>query len=263
MKFGCCINKTEDVARVKQAGYDYFEFSGAAAAAMSEEEFVALCAESEKYSLPCIGFNAYCAGTPAIVGARVDNELTASYAELACRRADQIGAKNIGIGAPKARMLPEEYPADKADAECAEFLRISCSAAEKYGEKLLLEAVCSRLCDYMTHTEEAVNMVKCLEIKNLAIVLDFYNMELMGEKPALAEITKPYLAHTHISTSDEGTGRGFPQEDEREKYAEIFSVLKSVGYDGSMSVEPSAFDFEQAVSCLEMLKKTYTNIYNA
>ena len=68
MRFGCCISRTEDVKKVREAGYDFFEFAGFAAAKMTESEFDTLCTVSEAENLPCIGFNAYSAKSPVIVG---------------------------------------------------------------------------------------------------------------------------------------------------------------------------------------------------
>ena len=96
MKFGCCISKIDDLIRVKAAGYVFFEFAGCTAAAMSESEFDALCAEQARTGLPCIGFNAYSAGIPEIIGHNVSDSATASYAELLCRRGKRLG---IRVGA--------------------------------------------------------------------------------------------------------------------------------------------------------------------
>lgn len=254
MRFGCCIKNIDEVRTLKELGYDYFEFAGSVLATMSEDELEALCRASKENELPCLGFNAYCAGKPAIVGDNVSAEETERYARLICERGAKLGAKNIGIGAPKARILPEGYDIAKAHRQCAEFLRITCAVATEYGMNVLLEAVHNRMCNYLTYTRDAVKMARELNIDNLYIVNDFYHMEVMDESFDEVLSAGERLMHTHISTCGENLSRSFPQEDEREKYEGIFDLLRSMNYDGSMSIEPGSFDAELAAGCLKMLK---------
>lgn len=86
------------------------------------------------------------------------------------------------------------------------------------------------------------------------MVLDFYHMAEMGEDYTLAAAAAPYMRHIHLSTSGSNLWRGFPQKTDADEYREIFAVLKSIGYDGTVSIEPSKFEFEQASNCLELLK---------
>lgn len=254
MRFGCCIKNIDEISTLKNLGYDYFEFAGSVLAAMSEDEFEALCLAAKENALPCLGFNAYCAGTPAIVGENVSAEETEAYARLICERGAKLGAKNIGIGAPKARVLPAGYDLALAHRQCAAFLRITCRVAAEYGMNVLLEAVHDRMCNYLNYTHAAIKLMRELDIENLYLVNDFYHMEVMDESFDEVLSAGDRLMHTHISTCGDDLSRSFPQEDERGKYEEIFSLLKSMNYDGSMSIEPGSFDAGLADSCLKMLK---------
>ncbi len=260
MKFGCCISKIDDLIRVKAAGYDFFEFAGCAAAAMSKSEFDAFCAEQARTGLPCIGFNAYSAGIPAIIGHNVSDSATASYAELLCRRGKRLGISALGIGSPNARRLPADMDKSDADAQFIRFIRIAAGAAKDHGMCVLVEAVHSGMCNYLNGTLDAAEITRLIGLDNVGMVLDFYHMAEMGEDYSLAAAAAPYLRHVHFSTSGSGLWRGFPQKADFDEYRGIFAILKSIGYDGTVSIEPSEFEPEQASSCLELLKRLEAEI---
>ena len=255
MKFGCCIQRKEDIGTVSRLGYDFYEFSGSVLAGMEETEFEQMLELSRAAGISCLGLNCYCAGRPAIVGDDFSREQTARYAALLCGRGKRLGIRNIGIGAPGARRLPGGYPGERADAQCLEFLHITAGEAEKYGQTLLFEAVHRGMCDYAVYTRDAVKIVEKAGIANLGIVLDFYHMSMMGETYEAAAGALPYMKHVHISSRGEGLWRGFPGWDDREEYREILGWLKAAGYDGSVSIEPGEFSEKEAETALDMLRK--------
>lgn len=254
MKFGCCILNAEDIAQVKKAGYDFYEFSGAKIAAMNDDEFKQLVSLSRKLDMPCLGFNNYCNGVPAIVGDSFSAVEASEYARKLSLRGKTLGIRTMGIGAPAARQLPPSYPLEKADRQCMEFLSLTAEAAAANGQHILFEAVNQYLCDYAVYTLDAVVAVKRASISNLAVVLDFYHMQLMGETLADAEIAIPYLQHVHFSTSGENLYRGFPKCEHQAEYRNIITWLKSRGYNRTASIEPSRFNYDEACNTLTMLK---------
>ena len=255
MKFGCCIQKKEDIVKTAELGFDFYEYSGSAVSKMNGDEFEQMLLLTEKAGIPCLGFNSYCSGRPAIVGEGFQREEALDYAHLICARGSKLGIRSIGIGAPAARRLPKSYPKEKADSQCREFLRTTAGEAAMYGQTLLFEAVHNRLCDYATRTREAVEMVESLNIGNLALVLDFYHMKMMGEPLNAAEPALPYLRHVHVSSREEGLQRGFPGPEDEDDYREIFTWLRAGGYDGTLSIEASEFEPRKAEKALELLKK--------
>lgn len=255
MRFGCCIRRIDDIPPAKKAGCEYFEFSGAVLADMSDGDFERLLTAARENGLPCCGFNSYCSGSPAIVGDAYSPDAAEEYALRICERGMRLGIRSIGIGAPKARRLPRDYSPERADGQCADFLRTTARIAARYGQLVLFEAVNDKLCDYAVHTSDAVRMVRSLNTANIAIVLDFYHMSMMGESAADAADAVPYLRHVHFSTAGAGLRRGFPQEEDAGEYREIIAWLKAGGYNGTVSIEPTEFDFRAAEGCMAMLKK--------
>lgn len=254
MRFGCCIRETADVPRVKAAGYDFYEFAGSAIAAMEEEEFERLVEQTRQSGIPCIGFNSYCSGIPAIVGDSFSPEETASYARLICGRGSRLGIRSIGIGAPAARRLPKNYPKHRADEQCRAFLEITAEEAHRHGIRLLFEAVHSGMCDYAVYTAEAARMVREIDSPDVGMVLDFYHMHVMGEGFSEGEKALPFLRHVHISTCGQELWRGYPQEPDREEYRAIFKWLKDHHYHETVSIEGNVFDLETASAAVQMLR---------
>lgn len=254
MRFGHCIKTVSDIEAVKAAGYDFFEFAAFTVASMTDAEFDRLCLQTRESALPCLGFNSFSSGSPRIVGPGFSAEAVADYAGLLCRRGAQLGIRSIGIGAPKARNLPEGFPRSEADAQLTQFLRIVADCAAPYGISILLEALQDRMCNYINTTAQAVEIVQHAGIGNLGLVLDFYHAFCMGEDLSVVPLAAPALRHTHISTRGEGLSRGVPQMEELALYRDVLHALKAVGYDGSLSVEPDSFDYETAAAGLAMLR---------
>ncbi len=254
MKFGHCIKTASDIAAVKAAGYDFFEFAAFAVASMTDAEFDRLCAQAHESGLPCLSFNSFSSGTPRIVGPGFSAAAVEQYAERLCRRGARLGVRSIGIGSPKARNLPEGFSAQAADEQLMQFLRIVTDCAAPYGINILLEALQDQMCSYINTTAQAVEIVRRAGIGNLGLVLDFYHAFCMGEDLSVIPLAAPLIRHTHISTRGEGLSRGVPQMDELARCRDILCALKAAGYDGTMSVEPDSFEPAAAAAGLAMLR---------
>lgn len=254
MQFGCCITNTEDVARVRDAGFDYFEFSAAALAAMSEDEFEALLLAAGQAQLPCLGLNSFSSGTPALIGPAFSLEELGDYLLPLCARAGRLGVKTLGIGAPKARILPEDYPRAVANTQMREFLVLAALIAEHRGIRLVLEALHDKCCNYLNTVEEAFIYLQAARLDDVGLVLDFYHMQVMGEGLDRVALAAPRLLHTHVSSCGPNLERGFPLMDELDHYRETMAALRAAGYEGTLSIEPNSFDPEQAAESLRMLR---------
>ena len=236
---GCC-GTTASYLSLQQMGYDYAELSGRQIMSLSEEEFQTFLQLYQNTGFPCRGFNDYCDGRYPLVGPGCGSEQVEAYAREICRRGHALGIKTIGIGAPAARTLPEGYPVEQADREMEAFLRMICSIAAEYGITILLEAVHQYMCNYLTHTREAVAMVQRLALPNLAVILDYYHAMVMGEDLHALDYAIPYTRHLHISTDLENHARGYIRDCDVPLLKTLLAEAAAVGYDGAISVEASA-----------------------
>lgn len=259
MTFGCCIREAENIRMLKQLGFDYYEFAGFAAARMDAAEFDRLCAVTERVGLPCLGFNAYCSGRPAIVGPDFNAREIRSYAEKICSRGAQLGIRSIGIGAPRARRLSPQYSREKAMQECRTFLAITGEIAENYSLRVLFESVHDRMCDFANTIPEALAVLEGMERDVFGLVLDFYHLEVMGENLDVLASASPWLSHVHVSSCEADLGRSFPQESELPLYSRRFYSLQQLGYHGSVSIEADHFEEKPAARSLQMLREAAEN----
>jgi sugar phosphate isomerase/epimerase len=256
VKFGLCtdIKNYEQLCRI---GYDYIELAGTEVMSITNAALLQLSRKIYASGVPCIGFNSYCNASLPIVGNGYDRRATKAYAEKICERATLLGAKSLGIGSPLARKLPKGYDPQRAHEQAEEFLRITAEAARPFGISILFESLCTKLCDYMVHTQEALEMVKRLQmdIENLALVLDFYQMSMMGEDIADIAYVMPYVHHLHINGFDEEGNRTYLFENQLDYFTLAISSAKKCGYDATISVEASTNNFqEDAVRSLHILR---------
>ena len=259
MKIGLCT-LTRNIEKVKDMGYDYIEVAGNEIAAMSDEEFDAFVAKKEELDFPVAGFNAYCNQNTPIVGDNFSEDVARAYAQKMAARGAKLGIKNIGVGAPMARKLPEGYDMDKAFEQDKKFLTITAEEAAKYGINVLFEALHNKCCDFANNTSDGVKMVKELNIDNLKIVLDFYHMEVMGEDITDLDEVMPYVKHLHCNHTPEGTvDREYLTEADEELITSYKNAIAKYGYDGTFSVEPNDTpDFDVlAPKTLAVMRKVF------
>ena len=224
MKFGHCAQPGE-FAAVKRSGYAFTELRGKAVAAMSDEAFDQVCRELE---LPCLGFNAYCPAEVVIAGPGYDRANTRAYAARLAARAGRLGIRQVGIGSPASRTLPEGYDRKKAKAQLREFLMDTAECFDPVGVKVALEP------------------------HKVGLILDFLNMELSGEDERELLTLVPSVLHTHISDYD---GTPYRRDELKpayyERHRERLRRLKAAGYDGSVSIETDLpYDEERAQQTL-------------
>ena len=239
MRIGCCTS-IENYKAVCDVGYDYIELPGAKICAMSEEDFKAACKTVLEGPIGCNGFNASLAPTVQIAGPGYDPKVNREYAELICARAKAIGAKYVGIGSPMSRRLPDDFDKATARQQGMEFLTMFSEVAQKHGVRVLWEALTRLISNYVNYQKEALEMVKELNLPNVKLVVDFWQMEMNGDEDVtdIKEEMK-YTEHLHVSDYVDGK-RTFLLEEKRDFHKKCLAAAKACGYDGTLSVEPDA-----------------------
>ena len=257
MRLGCCT-EVLNYKTAENLGYDFIEFSASEINSMTSESFNGLVHTIRRGKLPCLRFNDYCKGDTPLVGPQVDFHVLEEYADKICGRGGEIGVKSLGIGAPKARILPKEFSINDADEQMMRFLTMICEKAKKYDIKVLMEAVHSGVCNYINRTQEAVDMVSRLNIPNLKIVLDFYHMQVMGESIESFCSVSDWVEHVHVSNRDANNKRAYLLDTDEDECRKIAKTLIRCGYDGTVSVEAPTVDFNrEAAVCLNVMKRSF------
>ena len=254
MQFGCCttMDYYDELARL---GYDYIELAGKAVAAMDERAFAAAAARVAAGPVACCGFNAYCPPEVVIAGRGWDLAAARAYAKRLLPRAKALGARSVGIGAPASRTLPEGFDRALARRQMADFLKATAEVADRYGVTLLLEAVCTRECNFVNTTPEALEIVRELALPNLFLVYDIYHAAVMGESPAQIDAIFPLLRHVHICRDARGE-RTYLAAEQPQPYQPYVDALLALGYDGAICLEAFCGDVPSGAACsLEILRE--------
>jgi sugar phosphate isomerase/epimerase len=191
-----------------------------------------------KNNVPCNGFNAYCGAELSMAGPQFDLNAARNYAAEICRRGRILGIKVIGLGAPPARRIPKDFDRGAAAKQIRDFLRVTAEEGAKHDIVFMFEALNTYICDLVTQTREALEIVRELDMPNLRMVLDFHHVERSGEDVSDIAYVMPYVKHLHIDHTQED-GRYHLREEGRPFYARCIASARASGYDGTISVEPN------------------------
>ena len=237
MKFGCCC-KREHIPLLAAVGFDYAELSAYELANLSDREFAQVQEDLKRCKIPCVAVNDYADSVPAMVGEGFDPQSTREYARIVCRRAYEVGARCIGIGAPNARVLETRYSYFRAFEQAVQYVRIVCEEASAYeGLTIAMEALNLRSCNFCNTQHQALAIVQAAGKDNLKLETDFYHMFMMAEDFASVRELAPVIAHMHISEKDPGDTRCYPEESDHTIFRAAGEALRAAKIDGNISVE--------------------------
>lgn len=252
MQYGCTAT-IQECSLVQKAGYDYVEISGKAIAAMPEEEFNNF---TKSLTIPVLRMNAFAPADVIITGPGYDRTRTITYARHLVQRANRLGVTMIGVGSPLSRTVPADFDPCTANKQIGEFLTDVSAIFSPYGIKVCLEPLATCYCNTVNTLAEALNIVRDINDINIRIVLDFYNMEHMGEADICLKDAVPYIIHGHISDDDGNPrSRSYLKPEKKLLHQRRVKGLVDLGYKGNFTLETDVpFDQERAIASLTILK---------
>ena len=263
MKIGCTADISE-LAALKRLGYDYVELSGKTISKMSKEQIRYLENELIDNELPCTNINAYCSPEVVIAGPGFDEKKVHDYALNLMTRAARLGVHTISVGAPFSRRLPDGYSRERAIAQACRFFEITAETAKRFNSIICVEALGYCFCNFINSIQEADQIVRNVDIDNLGLVVDFYNMEQSQEADIDLSPFITKIFHVHISDDDKDCfRRDFMKEEKFPIHRKRVESLLKIGYRGDISVEIDLkVDERKAKKCLEMLRSCDHSIHN-
>ena len=255
MLFGVCTN-IDHYETVRQTGYEAIALAGKDIAAMSESEFASARGVVAGGSLRLSSIYAFCPPAVTLAGAGYDLQALRRYTQKLFERAKELGVRYAGIGSPLSRVRPEGFSSEQMDKQMTDTLKLLCEIGDKYGIEILLEAVCDRSgCNYITHTRQALEMVRALNLPNLNMVYDIYHAFMMKEDAAPILDAGPHIKIAHIS-GNTGGERDLLKQRNVADYRAYVDALKQIGYAGELNIESSVGDLaKEAVPSLDILRK--------
>lgn len=261
MKIGICC-AVEQVYEAAVCGYDYVELAGVSIVEMTTAEIAALAKFLVEAGISCLGLYSYCDESVPIAGTEYNVKNAREYAKRVCLYGDMLNIKHIGIGSPKARMLPKNYDILLAKQQAVEFLTITAEVAKNVNINVLFEPLNHDICNFMTSTRKSVDLIRQVNLPNVNILLDFHHMAVEHEPASIAKSIAPYVKHLHISTpGKDGGEKCFLREDEIGIYSKYINAIRINNGINSISLEAFSTDCFQAdaILSLRILKKIINN----
>ena len=243
MKIGVCTG-LKNISAAAEAGFDYIEPSLTSLEKMTDAEFA--YAASLPRPIPVLRANGLLPGELKVTGPSVDFGAIRAYLDLAFARASKLGIGIAVFGSGKARAVPEDFPFSEAWLQLSSFLSVAAEFGEKYSVSVAIEPLRRQECNILNLVSEAVALAAFTGKERIGVLGDTFHMLSSGEPLGALVRAGGLLSHIHISHPLEGlTGRDYPREGDgsEDSYLELFSVLKSAGYKGYVSLEAGSRDF--------------------
>lgn len=242
MLIGCCMNLLAEgddriginqVEMIAGLGYDYVEFPLVPMMALSNEVFDALCDRVKCAGIPCRSCSNLLPPDVRVTGPNVNYDQFRAYLEKASARARKLGASVIVFGSPAARDVIGDFPREIAMIQFIKALQIM----DEYTDdnlSFVIEHVGKLEGNIIYTVKEGCMVHDVCRTKHIGILADTYHMAVEGEPIENIALAGSNLLHVHTANP---TGRIYPAPNDGVDYKKIMDILKSIHYQGGISVE--------------------------
>ena len=244
-KIGVCTS-VKNVPVLKQAGCSYVEI-GINSFLMPEQDddaFGENLKEALASELPIYAGNVFFPGSIKLVGPDADLEATVRYAEVAMKRAKQIGIQIFVLGSGGSRRIPDDFDSAKATAQFIDLCKQIALLGEKYGIVVVIEPLRQQETNFIHTVRQGTEIVRAVDHPNVRVLADFYHMACEDEDAQAIVEAGDLLYHCHIAEKAERTAPGIKGDD----FTPYFMALKEINYKGSISLECNWKNFEEEVT---------------
>lgn len=176
---------------------------------------------------PLYGFGSFAAGPS------YDREQQLFWAARSFRRMAEIGVKVAGVWGGFFR-CPDGYSRERAWEDARSFCHILADEGDKHGVRIALEPNADPETLFPSYAE-GLAFAKSLGRDSVRMMVDLNYFLKLGESLDIVRDDPEYCLHVQMA----GAGNGHSQpniEPHTEAYHKLFSVLKDVGYRGTVSV---------------------------
>ena len=245
--FGACRSSVEDVKVMSDLGYDFWEWSAAAAFDPSKDDswWQTQKEEIAKRALPLRSSNGFIPGKFRLTGPKADHGPALDYAETVLRRADEIGVKTVVFGSGGARNVPGDFTGpsegvpnlEKGTRQYTDFCRALVKrVADLKTVQIVIEPLRPNESNIINYVFQGLAICREVASPRLAQLADIFHMMMGGDDPRSIVEAGTLLRHCHIA--DYGT-RKFPGFDPREtgRLKPFFDAFRLAGYTGGVSCE--------------------------
>ena len=236
----------EFIERIKEVGFDYVELPLAQVSALSDKDFSSLVSQVENADIPVEACNNCFPVNLRLTGDSVDKDAVEKYIKEGFKRVNELGSGIVVFGSGPAKNIPDGFPRSKGYSQIVALLKRMSDEAGKYGITVVIEPLRKAECNVINTYMEGVELVRKADRPNVKVLVDFYHLSVEKENPEVLVDFNSYLAHAHFANPALGTEkeRSFPQSVDEWDYVPFFSCLKKAGYEGRISLEAYAKDFD-------------------
>ncbi len=253
MKFGVCLGgmgpKIEQLEILHTCGYDYVELSMVDLMVASDAQFVHIKQAITDNHISCLVCYLFFPWQLKIVGPETDEGYITQYIQTAVQRAASVGATKLVVGSGSSRLVPSGFNQEKALKQFGRILNEVQTAAAPEAIQTIIEPMCRAETNLINTVNEAFVLIAEMEPPLLKTMIDLYHFHKNEERYDELKHGETLISHIHLSND----ARGFPSK--REEIADLFQYLRSISYDGTVSIEASTSDFQSdARQTLSLLK---------
>lgn len=239
----------DQAAILAQAGYDYVEENVQTflVPEQPESDFAPKLESAHSAALPVKAAACFLPGSLKCVGPVVDLERIARYADVAFRRAHQVGIDTIVFGSGTSRQIPEGFSPATALDQFTNCVRRIAPLADLHGVTIVIEPLNSKECNFINSLAEGAGVVEAVSHPRVRLLVDIYHM-LMDREQAGEIITHgSWIRHAHVAECKGRLAPGTGGED----FGPYLRALAKINYSGSISFECKWQHYpEQAASSL-------------
>ena len=232
IELGVCENANH-FALADQYGFDYFEASGSAIAAMSEAEFASFRDQVNASRIRCMRVNRLM--RTKVVGQDVNLEPVMAYLDSTFERCRSLGCRVVVWGSSSSRQVPDGFSRDAAWGQMKAFLSRAGDIAKAKQLVIGIEPLRKQESNIINSGAEALRLVEDVHHPQVQMIIDYYHLRVEKEDPEIVRTAKDHIVHLHFANPN---GRRWPKSaDEDTEYRRFFDILKQVRYEGGLSIE--------------------------
>lgn len=234
----------ELIEKVAEYGFHYIELPLAQIMELNDEKFGALKERVNHSKIGCEVCNNFFPVYIKLTGPEVDKKAIETYYKRALKRASELGVEYVVFGSGPAKSVPEGFPMEKGYQQVVILLKEIALVAKKNDITIAIEPLRKQECNLINTFKEGCQLAKEVGSPNVRVLVDYYHLTQEQEPVQnILDLGKEYLVHTHFARIE---GRVYPETMEEDSaYQPFIDALKAIGYEGRVSCEAYAEDFDK------------------
>jgi sugar phosphate isomerase/epimerase len=230
------VQNIENDSLLQRYGYSYLVESVGkliSPRTVTDDQFQSNVLKIKNLRVPMYAFNIFIPGELKTVGPDVNEAAVLTYVDKVFQRCQATGVSRIIWGSGGSRRVPDGFDRTKAKEQFVSIAKKIAEKASHYNITLALENLNSTETNFITTVEEALDIVKKVDHKNLRLCVDVYHMLKEGEPPSSILKTKGYVIYCEVAEKEGRTPPGVQGDD----FRPYFTALKQVGYNDKIMIE--------------------------